>query len=142
MKRNFAWAYLSYDPIQLFGKREMTPPGGLFVFPSPPRRAPPPARRRLNPKIVKGFARSKLCGQPAWQLPASGPSFGWSLGVFEFRKHPRIGSPSGAYASAIGASYLFELAKAPLEARFFNGDLFCESRRDFFMESPQLVTGH
>src|SRR3977135_1944785 len=43
--------------------------------------------------MVDLFPRLKLCGQPAWLLPAARPSFGRLRGISIFRKNLRVRAP-------------------------------------------------
>jgi hypothetical protein len=71
----------------------------------------------MDSKIVDPFSRLKLCGEPAWLLPAACPSLGRLRGISKFWKNLRVTVPRVTHLVRFRTPA--ELAQSLIKPRFF-----------------------
>src|SRR6267378_2317659 len=96
----------------------------------------------MDSKIVDSFSRLKLCGEPAWLLPAACPSLGRLRGISILRKHLRVRASRVTHRSMARHGTQTELAQSLIKPCFFGWYSANQCRGDKFVEGQKFVHRH
>jgi len=93
-------------------------------------------------EVIDPLAGLQLRSEPARRLASTCPGFRRPIGIAEFRNDRWIWAPAARRFRALGFDAALELLQAIFEQALLCEQAGCKPRGYFFVERPQLISGH